>query len=34
MLEFQINKDLEQSDINSDIEIKLENNTKLMPEII
>ena len=32
MPELQINKDLEQLDINSNIKIKLKYNTKLMPE--
>jgi len=32
MLELYINKDLEQLDINSNIKIKLEYNTKLMLE--
>src|SRR6266702_6470128 len=32
MLELQINKDLEQPDINSNIEIELEHDTKLIPE--
>ena len=32
MLKLYINKDLEQLDISSNIKIKLEYNTKLMPE--
>ena len=32
MLELHINEDLEQLDVNSNIKIKLEHNTKLMLE--